>query len=145
MKHLRKIMMLILTVIFIAGCGAPKADKEADPEVESLDIEKDYATSKKRYAYTLANLNLTILDVFNNGGDRYQCIDLLKSNYEDFEKLKEDEALSEDDHLIMFALYLNTSELAKKVADSDHDTDELEGNINKCIENLKKGENWEEW
>lgn len=45
----------------------------------------------------------------------------------------------------MFALYLNTSELTKKVADSDHDTDEFEGNINKCIEDLKKGENWEEW
>ncbi|MEE1033785.1 MAG: hypothetical protein U0L06_04365 [Agathobacter sp.] len=137
MKHLRKIMMLMLTVVFIAGCGAPKA--------EPYDYEKEHATLQKSYAYTLAKGQKTILDVYNNGGDQYQCFELLKMDYKSFEELKEDKKLSDYDHKTMLLLYANTYYFAEKIANADHDTTDYEKTLNQCIERLKKDENWEEW
>ena len=134
MKHVKRILMLLIMVATISGCGAQKV------EYEPIDI----AASRKDRAYELAEDVLFVTDQFNKGKPQDHCQELLQMDFDELKELSEDEHLSRLDQITVNSIATNTIVIICKVESGDYDNVEATDGIKSLMKYLKEGYNTNE-
>lgn len=146
MKHLRKFMMLMITVVFVAGCGAQNETKEDENVAISVDDSKeeyediDIASSVRNRAYDLAEDVLFVTDQYTKGARVDHCHELLYMDFNELKELHENEYLSELDKMTVNSIATDTILIICKIEDGDYDTKEVTDNIESLMKYLIDGD-----